>query len=228
MASIGSSTIESLAGQRPDALNHRVGPHPGCPFQWLLGQTTEEDASQGAPFSAWCTHLQSGTPARGPLSVPDRWNNREGPQARGPSRCLNGRSYVERRAKEAFWSPATRSWKKASVRALTPAMEEYVSLHTSRRQGPRKPSSCTTFTLNPRWGRAATGEKRSCVYEHRVASVVSDSTRPCRLWPVSVSLQTVSLQTVSLSEGTLQARMLERIGQYWLPYLSRALYSLLP
>ena len=125
----------------------------------------------------------------GPLSVPDRWNNREGPQARGPSRCLNGRSYVERLAKEAFWSPATRSWKKASVRALTPAMEEYVSLHTSRRQGPRKPNSCTTFTLNPRWGRAATGEKRSCVYEHRVASVVSNSTRPCRLWPARLLCQ---------------------------------------
>ena len=32
-----------------------------------------------------------------------------------------------------------------------------MSLH----KGPRKPSSCATFMLNPHWGRAATG-KKSC------------------------------------------------------------------
>ena len=32
----------------------------------------------------------------------------------------------------------------------------------------------------------------------------------------------------SVREGTLQARILECIGQYWLQYLSRALYFLLP
>ena len=34
-----------------------------------------------------------------------------------------------------------------------------MSLHTWRCQGPRKPSSCAAFTLNPHWGRAARGEK---------------------------------------------------------------------
>ena len=34
-----------------------------------------------------------------------------------------------------------------------------VSLNTWRHQGPHKPSSCTTFTLNSHWGRAATGKK---------------------------------------------------------------------
>ena len=29
-------------------------------------------------------------------------NNREGPQAKEPSKCLNGQSYGERLAKEAF------------------------------------------------------------------------------------------------------------------------------
>ena len=38
----------------------------------------------------------------GPLYVPDMLNIREGPQARTPSKCLNGRSYGERLAKEAF------------------------------------------------------------------------------------------------------------------------------
>ena len=38
----------------------------------------------------------------GPLYVPDEMNNREGPQAREPSKCLNGQNYRERPAKEAF------------------------------------------------------------------------------------------------------------------------------
>jgi len=38
----------------------------------------------------------------GPLYVPDRPNNREGPQAREPSKCLKRQSYRERLAKEAF------------------------------------------------------------------------------------------------------------------------------
>ena len=37
-----------------------------------------------------------------PLYVPDTPNNREEPQAREPSRCLNWQSYGERLAKEAF------------------------------------------------------------------------------------------------------------------------------
>ena len=50
-----------------------------------------------------------------------------------------------------------------------------MSLHTWCLQGPRKPSSCATFMVNSHWGRAATGKKKSCVYAHRVTSVVSDS-----------------------------------------------------
>ena len=50
-------------------------------------------------------------------------NNREGPQARGPSKCLDGQSYRERLDKEAFYSPATRDLKIDSDRAITPAVE---------------------------------------------------------------------------------------------------------
>ena len=39
---------------------------------------------------------------RGPLYMPDVQKNREGPQAREPSKCLNRWSYRERLAKEAF------------------------------------------------------------------------------------------------------------------------------
>ena len=54
------------------------------------------------------------------LDVP---NNREGPQAREPSKCLNGQSYTERLAKEAFWLSATRDLKKGFDRPVTAAAE---------------------------------------------------------------------------------------------------------
>ena len=38
----------------------------------------------------------------GPLYVPDTLNNRDGPQARESSKCLNRWSYGKRLAKEAF------------------------------------------------------------------------------------------------------------------------------
>ena len=38
-----------------------------------------------------------------------------------------------------------------------------MSLHTWPRQGPHKPSNCTTFMLNPHWGRAATGKEVLCL-----------------------------------------------------------------
>ena len=62
-------------------------------------------------------------------------------------------------------------------------------LHTQSHQGSRKPSSCATFTLNSHWGRAASGEEKACVCVSRVASVTSDSLRPCRLWPARLLCQ---------------------------------------
>ena len=47
-----------------------------------------------------------------------------------------------------------------------------MSLHTWHRQGPHKPRSHTTFTLNPHWGRVATGKKR-------LASVRAGSLQSC-------------------------------------------------
>ena len=91
-------------------------------------------------------------------------------------------------------------------------------LHTWRHQDPHKPSSCATFTLNSHWGRASTGKKKSYGYACRVTSVMSYSLRPCRLWPARLLCQ-------GISPGK---DILEDIGQYRLPYPSRALYFLLP
>ena len=67
-----------------DAPNYRVGPQPGCLFKCLMHD------------------LQSRTLAGGPVYVPDVWNSREGPQAREPSKYLNGWNYGERLVKEFF------------------------------------------------------------------------------------------------------------------------------
>ena len=92
-------------------------------------------------------------------------------------------------------------------------------LHTWCLQGPHKPSSCATFTLNPHWIRAATGQKKSLASMRAGWSptlVISDSLQPCGC----------GLPGISVRERVLQARILEYIGQYWLPYSSRALYFL--
>ena len=87
-----------------------------------------------------------------------------------------------------------------------------MSLHTWRRQGPHKPSSCATFTLNPHWGRAATG-KKSC------AQGLFGHDGLCG--PLDCGLLGFSVR-----EGVLQARIPERTGQCWVPYPSRALHFL--
>ena len=63
-----------------------------------------------------------------------------------------------------------------------------MSLHTWCCQGPLKPSSCATFTLNSHWSRAASGKKKSCAYAHRVPLIVSDL-RLCGLWPARLLCQ---------------------------------------
>ena len=118
--------------------------------------------------------MQSRTPARAALYVPDAPNNREGPQAREPSKYLNRKSYRERLTKEAFGSPATRGSKKDSGRAIIPAAEAVrVPAHLAP-PGSLQAKSCATFTLNSHWGRAARGKKKS------LASVRTGSLQWCR------------------------------------------------
>ena len=78
--------------------------------------------------------------------------------------------------------------KKDSDRATTAGAEATVSLHNWRCQGPRKPSSCTTFMLNPH-GAELPQAKKSCIYAHRVTSVLSNPLQPCRLWPARLLCQ---------------------------------------
>ena len=85
-----------------------------------------------------------------------------------------------------------------------------MSLHTWHHQGPCKPSSCANFMLNPHWGRADTGKNVLPLYTQGHLGL-SNSCNP-----------------VDCGLSGFQARILEHIGQYWLPYPSRALYFMLP
>ena len=55
--------------------------------------------------------------------MPDAPDNRERPQVREPSKCMNGWNYGERLAQEAVWLPATRGLEKDSDRAITATAE---------------------------------------------------------------------------------------------------------
>ena len=154
----------------------------------------------------------------GPLYVPDVPNNREGPQAREPSNCLNRRSCRERLAKEAFWSPATRGSRKDSDGAVTHAVEAV------RAPAHLVPPGCPQAKQLHHLHAQLTGaelpqaKKKSCVCVCRVASVVTNSFQPCRLWPARLLCQKGG------SPG-------KNTGTYWpilVTILSRALYFLLP
>ena len=92
-----------------------------------------------------------------------------------------------------------------------------MSLHTWHRQGPRKPSSCTTFMLNSYWGRAATNKKS-------LASMCAGCFGSVQFFATP---WTVGWQAFLSGKRVLKARILVPIGQYWFPYHSRALYFLL-
>ena len=76
--------------------------------------------------------------------------------------------------------------------------------------------------LSSHWGRAATGQKKK---KKKSMFVCAGSLQSCLTLRNPVDC---GLPGFSVREGMLQARILEYIGQYWLQYLSRALYFLLP
>ena len=55
--------------------------------------------------------------------MPDEWNNREGPQAREPFKCLNGQSYRKTGQRSLLINSYKRLEKKDSEKAITPAVE---------------------------------------------------------------------------------------------------------
>ena len=131
-------------------------------------QLNNREAGQS---SAWLTELQTRTPPRGPIYVPDAPNNREVPQAREPSKCLKEWSYGGRVAKEASLSPATRGWWKDSDRVKTSAAEEViVPAQLSLPWSPEIKKLCQVHAQCS-LGRSCYRPKKSCVYGYLVTSV---------------------------------------------------------
>ena len=125
----------------------------------------------------------------GGLYVPDMQNNREGPQARETPKFLDGQSYGERLAKNAFRMPATSGSKKDSNRAITPAVEAVRVQLGSPGQAAAPPSYPTRTWAEPPQTKK---KKISCLYACRVALVLSNSLQLYRLWPARLLCQRVS------------------------------------
>ena len=135
-----------------------------------------------------------------------------------PSKCLNGRSCRERLAKEAFWSPATRGWKKDWEGHNSGGGGSLCLCTLGAARVPASLAaalpSCSTLTgaelpqakkiLRP-WAQGSFGP----------------------VWLVA-TLWTVACQASLSGRGVLWAGILKCIGQYWFPCPSRALYLLLP
>ena len=125
--------------------------------------------------------------------------------------CLNGWSYRERLAKEAFWSPATGDSKEDSDSAVTPGVEAVrVPAHLVL------PGSPQAKQLHPN-SHAQLSLGQSCHRQKIVTFMCTGSIQSCPTLcnPVDCGLSGFSVT------GILQARMLEHIGQYSLPYPSQ-------
>ena len=173
---------------------------------------------QHSPINAWRPELQSKTPGWGGPMCLMRWTAEKDPRQGSPLSAWRGG------ATEKDWPKRPSEGQLQEARKKTPIgpgllrRRQSVSLHAWRHQGPRKPSSCAPFTLSSRWGRAATGKES-------LVSVRAGSLGSCLTLchPADCGLPGFSVR-----EEVLQARLLRRIGQHWLPYPSRALYFLPP
>ena len=118
------------------------------------------------------------------------WGTTEKDSKQGsPLSASNGRSYGERQGKEVFWLPATRGLKIDSDRATTPAGE---AVRVPARLAP--PGSLQAKQLRHLHTQLSVGQschrqRMPCIYARRVASVVSNFLRLCRLWPAGLLCQ---------------------------------------
>ena len=95
--------------------------------------------------------------------------------------------------------------------AVTPVAEAVrVPAHLVLPASPAPPSQSTLT------GAELPKAKKGLVSTHVGLLVIPNSLPPCGLWPTKPV------------RGVLQARILESIGQRWLPHPPRALYFLLP
>ena len=113
--------------------------------------------------------------------------------------------------------PATRVSKKDSERVITTAVEAVcVPAHLALPGSPQAKQLCHLHT------QLSMGQ--SC-HRENILSMCTGSLWSC---PTLCDPVDCGLPGFSVRERVLQVRILEHIGQDWLPYLFRALYFLLP
>ena len=169
---------------------HRGGATTIASLPSLSSQHWQLNDKEAGPSNAWCANLQSRTSdwgRWGALYVLDALNNRKEPKVSKPSKCLNGRSYEESLAKEAFWLLAKEAWKDFD-RATTPAGEAVcVPAHLAPPGSP-KAKQLNHLHAQLSLEQSCHSQKKSCTYACRVASVVSNWTE-LRLWPARLLCQ---------------------------------------
>ena len=96
--------------------------------------------------------------------MPDAPTNREGSQARDPSKCLNGQSYVERLAKKLSDCQLQEAQKKKiSDKAITPATEAVCVLEHLALPGSLKAKQLHHLQAQLSLGQSCHRQKESCV-----------------------------------------------------------------
>ena len=161
----------------------------------------------------------------GPLYVPDVLNNREGPQAREPPKCLNKAELQRKTGQRGLLIASYKRLEKDTDRTITPAAEAVrVPAHLA------PPGSLKAKQLQHLHTELSLGQ--SC---HKQKSLVSTHPGLLQSCPTLCNPVDCGLPGYSVREGASPGKntrvywpILEHIGQYWLPYPSRALYSLLP
>ena len=101
-------------------------------------------------------NCRAGPQPGGPLCVPDAWHNREGPQARAPTKCLNRRSYRKNTCQRGLLITCTRGLKKTLIRPYLLRWRQSMSLHTGHNLGHLHPQ--------PSLGQSCHRQKMFCVY----------------------------------------------------------------
>ena len=138
-----------------------------------------------------------GSQPGGPLYVPEAPNNKEGPQARESSKCLNRQSYGERLAKEAFWSPAQEAQKKKdSDRAINSAVEAVCDPAHLAPPGSLQVKQLRHLPVQVSLGQRCYRQKKKkkvlhlCMHGH-FSCIQHRVLQPWRLWPVRLLCQRV-------------------------------------
>ena len=110
------------------------------------------------------------------------------PRQGSPLSAWMGRATEEDWPKRSSYHQLQEAGKKDSDGAITPAKAVHVPAQLALPGSPQAKQLCHLHAQLS-LGQSCHRQKKSCIYAHRVTSVMSDSLRPCRLWPARLLYQ---------------------------------------